>query len=69
MGGKSKLKFEQYKLEIQYISKVFHAIYRKFLTAIDHIDILSFNEYRTLLELKKVKNMICMDIIIPIPEP
>ena len=27
-----------YKLEIQYISKVFHAIYRKFLTAIDHID-------------------------------
>ena len=37
-GCKSKLKFEQYKLEIQYISKVFHAIYRKFLTAIDHID-------------------------------
>ena len=36
-GCKSKLKFEQYKLEIQYISKVFHAIYRKFLTAIDHI--------------------------------
>ena len=37
-GCKSKLKFEQYKLEIQYISKVFHAIYRKFLTAIHHID-------------------------------
>ena len=37
-GCKSKLKFEQYKLEIQYISKVFHAIYRKFLKAIDHID-------------------------------
>ena len=37
-GCKSKLKFEQYKLEIQYISKVFYAIYRKFLTAIDHID-------------------------------
>ena len=37
-GCKSKLKFEQHKLEIQYISKVFHAIYRKFLTAIDHID-------------------------------
>ena len=35
---KSKLKFEQYKLEIQYINKVFHTIYRKFLTAIDHID-------------------------------
>ena len=37
-GCKSKLKFKQYKLEIQYISKVFHAIYRKFLTAIDHIN-------------------------------
>ena len=37
-GCKSKLKFKQYKLEIQYISKVFHAIYRKFLTAIGHID-------------------------------
>ena len=36
-GCKSKLKFEEYKLEIQYISKVFHAIYRKVLTAIDHI--------------------------------
>ena len=37
-GCKSELKFEQYKLEIQYINKVFHAIYRKFFTAIDHID-------------------------------
>ena len=35
---KSKLKFEQYKLEIQYINKVFQTFYRKFLTAIDHID-------------------------------
>ena len=34
----SKLKIEQYKLEIQYIDKVFHATYRKFLTVIDHID-------------------------------
>ena len=34
----SKLKIELYKLEIQYIDKVFHATYRKFLTAIDHID-------------------------------
>ena len=33
----SKLKIEQYKLEIQYINKVFHATYRKCLTAIDHI--------------------------------
>ena len=37
-GCKSKLKFEQYKLEVQYINKVFHAIYRKFLMAIDDID-------------------------------
>ena len=34
----SKLKIEQYKLEIQYIDKVFLATYKKFLTAIDHID-------------------------------
>ena len=34
----SKIKFEQYHLEIQYIYKVFCAIYKKFLTAIDHID-------------------------------
>ena len=37
-GCTSKIKFEQYKLEIQYIDKEFHATYRKFLTAIDHID-------------------------------
>ena len=34
----SKMKFEKYRLEIQYILKVFHAIYKKFLTTIDHID-------------------------------
>ena len=34
----SKVKLEQYQLEIQYVIKVFHAIYKKFLTAIDHID-------------------------------
>ena len=32
------MKFEQYRSEIQYIYKVFRAIYKKFLTAIDHID-------------------------------
>ena len=35
---KSKTKFEQYQLEIQYVIKVFHANYKKFLTAINHID-------------------------------
>ena len=34
----AKLKFEKFKWEIHYIMKIFHAIYRKFLTAIDHID-------------------------------
>ena len=34
----SKMNLEQYWLEIQYILQVFHAIYKKFLTAIDHID-------------------------------
>ena len=34
----SKMKFEQYQLEIQYIFKVFCDIHKKFLTAIDHMD-------------------------------
>ena len=34
----SKMKLEQYWLEIQYILQVFCAIYKKFLTVIDHID-------------------------------
>ena len=38
MDVNPNLKFKQYKLEIQYIDKLFHAIYRKFLTAVDHID-------------------------------
>ena len=32
------MKFEQFKWEIHYVIKVFHATYKKFLTAIDHID-------------------------------
>ena len=34
----AKMKFEQYHLEIQYVYKVFCAIHKKFLTAIDHLD-------------------------------
>ena len=34
----AKMKFEQYQLEIQDVCKVFRAIYKKFLTAINHID-------------------------------
>ena len=32
------MKFEKFKWEIHYIRKIFHATYKKFLTAIDHID-------------------------------
>ena len=32
------MKFERFKWEINYIIKISHAIYKKFLTAIDHID-------------------------------
>ena len=34
----AKLKFEKFKWEIHYIIQIFHAIYRKFLVAIDHLD-------------------------------
>ena len=34
----AKMKFEQFCIEINYVYKVFDAIYKKFLTAIDHID-------------------------------
>ena len=37
-GCKSELKLEQYRLEIQHVIKVFRAVYKKFLTAIDHTD-------------------------------
>ena len=34
----AKMKFEQFHIEINYVYKVFHAIYKKFLTTIDQID-------------------------------
>ena len=34
----AKMKFEKFKWEIHYIIKIFHATYKKFLTAIDHND-------------------------------
>ena len=42
---RSKLKFDQFNLEIQYIYKVFCAIYKKFLTTIDHIDYHPSQQY------------------------
>ena len=41
----SKLKFDQFNLEIHYIYKVFRAIYKKFLTTIDHIDYHPSQQY------------------------
>ena len=41
----SKLKFDQFNIEIQYIYKVFSAIYKKFLTTIDHIDYHPSQQY------------------------
>ena len=34
----AKMKFEKFRWEIHYIMKIFHSIYKKFLTAIDHIE-------------------------------
>ena len=34
----AKMKFEKFKWEIHYIMKIFHATYKTFLTALDHID-------------------------------
>ena len=34
----AKMKFKKFKWEIHYIMKIFHFIYKKFLTAIDHIE-------------------------------
>ena len=43
----SKMKFEQYPLEIQYVYKAFCTIYKKFLTAIDHIDYHLLQQHNT----------------------
>ena len=34
----AEMKFEKLRWEIHYIRKIFHVMYKKFLTAIDHID-------------------------------
>ena len=41
----SKLHFDQFNVEIQYIYKVFRATYKKFLTTIDHIDYHPSQQY------------------------
>ena len=42
---RSKLKFDQFFAEIQYMYKVFRAIYKKFLITIDHIDYHPSQQY------------------------
>ena len=42
---RAKLKFDHFKLEIQYIYKIFCTIYKKFLTTIDHIDYHPSQQY------------------------
>ena len=41
----SKLHFDQFNVEIQYIYKVFRATYKKFLTIIDHMDYHPSQQY------------------------
>ena len=48
---------------------MFHAIYRKFLTAIDHIDYHPSQIQNPTRVKKEVRNMMSMDIIILILEP
>ena len=56
------MKFEQYHLEIQYVYKVFCAIHKKFLTAIDHIDYHPSQQHnRNTIRVKEVTCILCMD--------
>ena len=62
----SKMKLEQYRLEIQYVFKVFHAIHKKFLIAIDHINYHPSQKHNAnATRIKKVKCTIYMDNTIP----
>ena len=51
-----KMKLEQYQLEIQYILQVFCAIYKKFLTAIDHIDYHPSQQNMTRIKRSEIYN-------------
>ena len=62
------MKLEQYQLEIQYVIKVFHAIYKKFLTAIDHVDYHPLQKGKIQPKLKEVKYIAYLDTIILKPK-
>ena len=54
----AKLKFEKFKWEIQYIIQIFHAIYRKFLVAIYHLD---FHPSQTPTNATRLKRSVMYD--------
>ena len=54
----ARLKFEKFKWEIQYIRCIFHAIYRKFLVAIDHLD---YHPSQTPTNTSRVKRSLMYD--------
>ena len=54
----TKLKFEKFKWEIQYIRQIFHAIYRKFLVAIDHLD---FHPSQSSTNMTRLKRSVMYD--------
>ena len=54
----AKLKFEKFKWEIHYIIQIFHAINRKFLVAIDHLD---FHPSQTPINAARLKRSVMYD--------
>ena len=54
----SKTQIKKFKEEIQYIRQVFHAIYRKFLVAIDHLD---YHPSQTSTNTSRVKRSLLYD--------
>ena len=55
----AKMKFEKFKWEIHYIIKIFHTIYKKFLTAIDHID---YHPSQIQSDITRMKRSVTYDI-------
>ena len=53
----ARMKFEKFKWEIHYIMKIFHATYRKFLIAIDHLGLPSFPNCKYCNKNKKKYNL------------
>ena len=58
----AKLKFEHFFIVIQYVYKVFRTIYKKFLTAIDHIDYHPLQQHnKNTMRVKRVICILCTD--------